>query len=149
VRFGPQAVGSRSSTLNVTSDDPLSPLAAALSGTGESAIGKPAPIEPVTCSTVKKTVVRVSHHRNLTVRITVAQCSAKFVSGMGTFTTAQAAISGGTVTYASGTAARIRGDRVRLVLQELRSLGAGRYVLSLRHRQGRRSVTDGVPIRIA
>jgi virginiamycin B lyase len=40
LRFGPRAVGSRSSTLNVRSDDPLSPLALALSGTGESAIGK-------------------------------------------------------------------------------------------------------------
>jgi hypothetical protein len=50
--------------------------------------GVPGKVELVVCKNVKKTVVRIRHHKRRRVRITVQRCTAKLVSGPVTFTTA-------------------------------------------------------------
>jgi virginiamycin B lyase len=137
VLFGPTALGQRSATLKITSDDSLSPLLIGLSGTGGASTAAAPPSDLITCKTLRRTV-----------RTITAQCTGKLVPGMGQFTTAGAIVSQGAIADARGTAMHARGGLVLLSLRVLHPLRSGRYTLSLRDRRAGQWVTDGVPVRI-
>ena len=147
VLFGPRSAGTRAATLTITSDDPVSPMIqVALSGTGvQQSTAALTPTELITCKTANTTFTGARDDR---VHTHVARCTGKLVPRMGRFTTARAIVSRGSVIDASGSAAKTGQERIVMVLTELRPLRPGRYVLSLRHRQGRRWFDRGLPIRI-
>jgi hypothetical protein len=67
---------------------------------------------------------------------------------MGRFTTAEAILARGGVTYANGRAARVQGLHVRLQLNERRRLRTGVYSLTLRYRANGRWTRRGLRIQL-
>lgn len=150
VLFGPSALGARSAALDVPTDDPGSPrLSITLVGTGVAqAIGGTPPNASMTCRTTKATVTRTHAGKRRRVIIAVACCTGKPLSAMGGFTTAEAILARGGVTYASGRAARVQGPRLRLQITEQRRLRNGVYSLTLRYRANRRWTRRGLRIQL-
>ena len=99
-------------------------------------------IELVSCQTVTATVKTRGKKRTVTRRT----CTTKLVSGTVTFaaTQASARLTRGGALYATGTA-----NQIRLVLHTRRPVHPGRYTLILRHRDGRRTITNRRQITIA
>jgi hypothetical protein len=97
-------------------------------------------IRIVTCTTQTKTVKKR--------RVTSRKCTTKTVAGSVSFTTtrvARAALTRRGVLYASGTASRAGGVRLR----GARALRAGRYTLTLSYRVGARKIVTRAAVRIA
>jgi hypothetical protein len=149
VRFGPTATSAtngRSATLTLTSNDPGSPLAITLQGTGgqlpqgppgsngkTGATGPRGPageIELVTCKAVTK---GKGKHKK-----TTQKCTTKLTSKPVKFKTAAdvstAVLSRGAVVYATGSAIRA-GKRTKLLLTPRRKIRDGSYTLKLTHRR--------------
>jgi virginiamycin B lyase len=158
ISFAPEAEGSRSATLEISSNDfANSPYDVPLSGTAvprpgpsgaSGPTGSPGPQDPgasagtagsagtpglpgaggklelMTCTVTRR-------HRH-----TISECRGRAVSGNVKFTSAaQANLTRGRRTYATGAGARLDRDTVELVLRELRPVRPGRYTLTLhRHR---------------
>lgn len=150
VLFGPSALGARVAALDIPSDDPGSPrITIALTGTGVvQAIGGAHTDASMSCRTTKATVVGTHAGKRRRVVIAIARCTGKHVSAMGRFSTAQATVSRGGVTYASGSAARTGSSLVRLQLTERRGLGSGAYSLTLRYRANGRWTRRGLRVQL-
>jgi hypothetical protein len=95
VIFAPSAMGVRSATLVISSNDPAGPASIALSGTGvaaSSATGTPGPqgtpgqVELVRCKTVTRVVTKTIHHKRRKVHVKLQRCTAKLVNGPVRFT---------------------------------------------------------------
>jgi hypothetical protein len=147
VRFAPSASGARAATLEIASDDPASPLAVQLSGTGAQAppFGSPGGQSAGTCGatgspthqrlgTVElfgcrtRTVLVHSGHKTLTHRVT--SCGRRSLSANARFIVTAARTRGTLarhgVVYATGVS-----RRALLVLHSTRTLAAGVYTLTL------------------
>jgi hypothetical protein len=162
VSFAPQEQGVRTASLQVASNDPSSPLAVSLSGTGGSlpqgppgpaggtgatgptgAKGAPGQIELVVCRTVTKKATK--NGRRVAVKVKVKKCSTRLVSGPVKFTIDKddvgASVSRGHVVYATGKVVAAGPDRWEVVLKGNKQLRAGRYTLTLRGRHNGRWTT--------
>jgi virginiamycin B lyase len=169
VRFGPSASDPRSATLTIASNDPLSPLQIALSGTGgqlpqgpagptgpagstgpAGARGPAGPrgpagqIELVTCTTV---TVKLDRHK-----VERKECTSRLLNGTVAFaitaTSARATLTRAGVIYASGRAHTARG-RTRVLLQARRQPRHGRYTLTLTEHLRHRTITMRRQVTIA
>ena len=156
VYFTPQAAGTRSATLQITTNDYANgPTEVPLSGTGASApappIGPtgsagsatqgsqpPGRVELVSCASVSKTVTKKVKGNTRRVRVRQQKCSGKLVSGTIDLTIGggvnRATLSRGRVRYATGTDVQLSGGRSQLALTNLRPLRRGRYTLRTRGR---------------
>jgi virginiamycin B lyase len=150
VLFGPNALGARSATLDVPTNDPATPrLSITLAGTGVAqAIGGTPPNASMTCRATRTTVVRTHAGKRRRVMVTGTRCTGRLISAMGRFTTAEAILARGGVTYASGRAARLPGPRVRLQITQRRRLHTGVYSLTLRYRANGRWTRRGLRIQL-
>jgi hypothetical protein len=166
VRFAPQAAGASTATLTVATNDPSTPTAVSLSGTGgnlpqgpqgppgtagsNGAQGSPGPqgkqgpageIELVSCTPEK---LKIHQHEK-----TVNKCTTRRVSGTVTFTTTtadQASIARGHVLYATGDVIDEGQGRSELMLVPLRVLRPGAYTLTYHPQVGKRRVARHMQI---
>jgi hypothetical protein len=155
VEFTPQASGTRTATLQISSDDPAGPTSVPLSGTatqGASApgtsgqstpAGKPK-LELIACQTVANLVKR-GHRR---IRITRQRCQAHPLSGTITAGgTGSATLSRGRVVYATGTVVHRTAASFVVLLTQRRPLRPGRYTLVV-SQKGRKATTKRITIKI-
>jgi Concanavalin A-like lectin/glucanases superfamily len=129
VRFAPSASGERTATLTVSSSGPSSPLEIPVSGVGGHAL--------VSCTTIAR--LRRGLHMTCTSGLVVYNHQIKTGA-----TVAKAALTRGTLVYATGSALR-SGVRTRLLLIPRRPIGSGTYMLTLTHphRRTRETVRIG------
>lgn len=148
VRFAPQAQGTRSATLTVSSSAPASPLIS-LQGTAgplpqgpRGAAGPPGKAGQIRLVTCRMLTVKVRGHK-----VRRRRCTTKVITGAVKFTVASAAhvslVRRG-VLYATGTT-----GRAGFVLHARRPVGAGRYTLRLRYRRGHRLVIASAQVTVA
>jgi virginiamycin B lyase len=79
VRFGPTAAGPRSATLALRSNDPVSPLRVALSGTGQAGAGRK--VQLLSCRRFSKVIVKIIGHRHQRLHLRVTKCTSRVVPG--------------------------------------------------------------------
>ena len=156
VFFTPQAAGTRSATLQITTNDYANgPTEVPLSGTGAStpvapivptgSTGSvtpgsqpPGKVELLSCASVSRTVTKTVKGKTRKARVRQERCSGKLVSGTVDLTIGggvnRATLARGRVKYATGTDVQLSGGRSQLALTNLRPLRRGRYTLRTRGR---------------
>ena len=156
VEFTPQASGTRTATLPISSDDPAGPTLVPLSGTATQPGSAPPPgvsgqsgpsanrgLELIACQAVSKLVTR-GHRR---VRVTSRRCAAHPLSGTITSGgTGRATLSRGRLVYAAGIVVHRAGTSFVVLLTVRRALSRGRYTLTVSQKHGRKVTTERTTI---
>jgi hypothetical protein len=105
-------------------------------------------VQLITCTTVTRTVTRHGHR----VRVNQRRCRARLISGTLCVVLdrprVDVRLTRGRTLYATGEARHTANGGVRIVLDRVRAVPAGRYTLVLRSRHGRMSVTRRLAIRL-
>jgi hypothetical protein len=156
VEFTPQASGTRTATLQISSDDPAGPTLVPLSGTATQPGSAPSPgvsgqsgpaanrrLELIACQAISKLVTRGDRR----VRVTSRRCAAHPLSGTITSGgTGRATLSRGRLVYAAGIVVHRAGTSFVVLLTARRALSRGRYTLTVSQRHGRKMTTEAMTI---
>ena len=158
VNFVPQAQGTRTATLQIFSNDPLSPASVSLSGGGGTLqtgpigpmgpAGQQGPAGPQgtqgPAGQIELVICKTERHHYV--------CTGRLVSGPVKFTarsiSGSATLSRGHVRYAIGSDMRTAPGRDQLMLRPLRRITPGNYLLTSKRRHRRRSTIQRTHITI-